>query len=105
MTKHHFQLAYTIKPRSDHDESAAAQARLHLRDIGWDTLPQIETTLLGEVHLYHSTTHDRINEAERQIRERIHEQLKELKVLTRVKFYASLMVDGLGPAIRFSILA
>nr|WP_314617977.1 hypothetical protein [uncultured Pseudomonas sp.] len=104
MTKHHFQLAYTIKPRSDDDESAAAQARLHLRDIGWDTLPQIETTLLGEVHLYHSTTHDRINEAERQIRERIHEQLKELKVLTRVKFYASLMVDGLGPAIRFSIL-
>ncbi|AXM95112.1 hypothetical protein ACU5P1_14180 [Pseudomonas plecoglossicida] len=105
MTQHHFQLAYTIKPRSDDDEGAAAQARLHLREIGWDPLPQIETTLLGEVHLYHSTIHDRIDEAQRQIRGRIHEELKGLKALTRVKFYGSLMVDGLGPAIRFSILA
>ncbi|WP_434518975.1 hypothetical protein [Pseudomonas sp. NFX1] len=104
MTKHHFQLAYTINPRHEGDEDEAASARLHLRRIGWDTVEHIETTLLGVVHLYHATTADRIDEAEKQIRDRIHEELKSLRVLSRVRFHGCLMVDGLGQAIRFSIL-
>ncbi|MGE8469466.1 hypothetical protein D3C81_888520 [compost metagenome] len=104
MTKHHFQLAYTINPRHDDDEDEAARARLHLRKIGWDTVDHIETTLLGVLHLYHGTTAARVDEAEKQIRDRIHEELKSLRVVSRVKFHGSLMVDGLGQAIHFSIV-
>jgi hypothetical protein len=104
MTQHNFQLAYTIKPRHPDYESDAAQARQHLREnVGWDTVEHIETTLLGMVTLYHSTTRDRVNEAQKYVRERIHEELKDLRVLTKVKFYGCLMVDGLGQAISFSI--
>jgi hypothetical protein len=104
MTKHHFQLAYTINPRHDGDDDEAARARLHLRNIGWDTVAHIETTLLGVLQLYQGTTAARVDEAEKQIRDRIHEELKSLRVVSRVKFHGSLMVDGLGQAIYFSIV-
>jgi hypothetical protein len=104
MTMHNFQLAYTITPRTQDDEEAAAKARLYLRDIGWSTIHHIETTLLGEVPLFHSRIAERISEAEQQIRARIHALFKELQVLSRVRFHGSLMVDGLGPAISFSIV-
>lgn len=105
MTRHNFQLAYAIKPHHPDDEADAATAAQHLRaNLGWNTVEHIETTLLGVVHLYHSTTSDRLDEAERQIRERIREELKSLGLLSRVKFYGSLMVDGLGSAIRLSIV-
>ncbi|WP_410481897.1 hypothetical protein ACJ70E_11385 [Pseudomonas plecoglossicida] len=106
MSKHEFLLAYTIKPRNpDEDEYDAAQARQHLREnIGLDTVEHIETTLLGLVQLDSVTPVDHVNEAERLIRNHIHAELKRLRVLTSVKFYGCLMVDGLGPAIRFSIV-
>jgi len=106
MSKFDFQLAYTIKPRNpDHDETDAAQARLHLREkLGLDTVEHIETTLLGMLTLKSSTLADRKREAEKLLHDYIHEALKELRVLSTVKFYGCLMVDGLGPAIRFDIL-
>ncbi|MBV4491732.1 hypothetical protein [Pseudomonas oryzicola] len=105
MSKHDFQLAYTIKPRDpERDEPDAAQARHHLREnLGLDTVEHIETTLLGLVQLESTTTDDRAREAERVVRERIHAELKRLHVLSSVKFYGSLMVSGLGPAIRIDI--
>lgn len=106
MSKHDFQLAYTIKPRDpDEDEYNAAQARQRLREnIGLDTVEHIETTLLGWVQLASLSKADKSLEAERVIRERIHAELKQLRVLSSVKFYGCLMVDGLGPAIRFNIV-
>lgn len=106
MSEHQFLLAYTIKPRDpDADEYDAAQARQHLREnIGLVTVEHIETTLLGRVPLDSVTPVGRANEAERWIRDRIHAELKRLRVLTSVKFYGCLMVDGLGSAIRFSIV-
>lgn len=105
MSKHEFLLAYTIKPRDpQRDDYDAAQARQHLREnIGLDTVEHIETTLLGLVQLDSISTSDKALEAERLVRERIHEELKGLRVLSKVKFYGCLMVDGLGSAIRFDI--
>ena len=106
MSTHDFQLAYTSKPRDpERDEPDAAQARHHLREnLGLDTVEHIETTLLGLVQLENTTVEGRSREAERLIRERIHGELKRLHVLSSVKFYGSLMVSGLGPAIRINIL-
>jgi len=106
MSKYDFQLAYTIKPHNPaHDEADAAQARLHLREkLGLDTVEQIETTLLGMITLKSTTLADRKREAEKLLHDYIHEALKQLQVLSTVKFYGCLMVDGLGPAIRFQIL-
>ncbi|WDY60023.1 hypothetical protein [Pseudomonas sp. PSKL.D1] len=104
MTMHNFQLAYTITPRTAEDEDAAAKARLYMRDIGWSTIHHIETTLLGEIPLFHTRMAERISEAEQEIRGQVHKLFKELQVLTRVRFHGSLMVDGLGPAINFSIV-
>ncbi|MNG78099.1 hypothetical protein D3C76_668400 [compost metagenome] len=104
MSHHHFQIAYTINPRREIiDEDAARDARRRLRALGWQTVPDIETTLLGEMTLFNSTLASRIKEAEKQIRDRVHEELRGLQVLTRVKFHGSLMVDGLGEAIRIDI--
>ncbi|MNG31298.1 hypothetical protein D3C84_1170710 [compost metagenome] len=81
------------------------QARHHLREnIGLDTVEHIETTLLGLVQLASTSTPDKALEAEKLVRDRIHQELKGLRVLSKVKFYGCLMVDGLGPAIRFSIV-
>ncbi|EKT4530886.1 hypothetical protein QEM33_003490 [Pseudomonas putida] len=101
-----FQLAYTIKPHNaPRDETDAAQARLHLREkLGLDTVEHIETTLLGMITLNGTSLADRKREAEKLVRDYIHDALKELRVLSTVKFYGCLMVDGLGPAIRFDIL-
>lgn len=106
MSKYDFQLAYTIKPNNPaRDETDAAQARLHLREkIGLDTVEHIETTLLGVISLKSTTLADRKREAEKLLHDYIHEALKQLRVLSTVKFYGCLMVDGLGSAIRFDIL-
>jgi len=106
MSNFDFQLAYTIKPYNPaRDEADAAQARLHLREkLGLDTVEHIETTLLGMVALNGPTLADRRREAKKRIHEHIHKGLEELRVLSTVKFYGCLMVDGLGPAIRFDIL-
>ncbi|MFK3817859.1 hypothetical protein ACI2KG_14865 [Pseudomonas sp. NPDC089407] len=106
MSKFDFQLAYTIKPcNPERDETDAAKARLHLReDLRLDTVEHIETTLLGNVTLQSSTLADRKREAEKLVHDYIHKALKKLDVLSTVKFYGCLMVDGLGPAIRFNIL-
>ena len=106
MSKFDFQLAYTVKPhKPERDETDAALARLLLRDkLGLDTVEHIETTLLGSVTLQHSTLADRKREAEKLVHDHIHNALKELRVLSTVKFYGCLMVDGLGPSIRFNIV-
>lgn len=106
MSKFDFQLAYTIKPHNPaYDETDAAQARLYLREkLGLDTVEHIETTLLGMVTLSTTTLADRKREAEKLVHDYIHDALKELRVLSTVKFYGCLMVDGLGPAMRFDIL-
>ncbi|CAI3801600.1 hypothetical protein GLGCALEP_02899 [Pseudomonas sp. MM221] len=106
MSKHDFQLAYTIKPRDPgENEYDAAQARQHLREhLGLDTVEHIETTLLGWVELNSRSTSEKAIEAEKLIRERIHDELKGLRVLSKVKFHGCLMVDGLGPALRFNIV-
>ncbi len=105
MSKNHFQLAYTIKPKNARDEDDAAKARLHLREkIGLDTVEHIETTLLGVITLNSTTLADRRRDAEKLLHDYIHEALKDLSVLSTVKFYGCLMVDGLGSAIRFEIL-
>ncbi|MFK0268516.1 hypothetical protein [Pseudomonas asiatica] len=106
MSKYNFQLAYTIKPNNPaRDETDAAQARLHLREkIGLDTVEHIETTLLGVITLNSTTLADRRHDAKNLLHDYIHEALKQLRVLSTVKFYGCLMVDGLGAAIRFDIL-
>ncbi|MCE7764051.1 hypothetical protein GQL56_15480 [Pseudomonas putida] len=106
MSKYDFQLAYTIKPHNPaHDEADAAQARLHLREkLGLDTVEHIETTLLGVVTLKTATLADRKHEAEKLLHDYIHDALKHLRVLSTVRFHGCLMVNGLGPAIRFDIL-
>lgn len=106
MSKYDFQLAYTIKPNNpEHDETDAAQARLYLREkLGLDTVEHIETTLLGIITLNSATLVDRKREAEKLIHEHIYQALEQLRVLSSVKFYGCLMVDGLGSAIRFDIL-
>lgn len=105
MSKYDFQLAYTIKPKTARDEEDAAKARLHLREkIGLDTVEHIETTLLGLITLSSTTLADRRRDAEKLLHDYIHEALKHLCVLSTVKFYGCLMVDGLGSAIRFDIL-
>lgn len=106
MSNFEFQLAYTVKPhKPERDETDAALTRLHLREkLGLDTVEHIETTLLGSITLNKSTLADRKREAEKLVHDYIHDALKELRVLSTVKFYGCLMVDGLGPAIRFNIL-
>lgn len=106
MSKYDFQLAYTIKPHNAaHDEADAAQARMHLRvKLGLDTVEHIETTLLGVITLKSATVADRKREAEKLLHDYIHDALKQLRVLSTVEFYGCLMVDGLGPAVRFDIL-
>ncbi|PYB69587.1 hypothetical protein DMX11_23825 [Pseudomonas sp. LB-090624] len=106
MSKFDFQLAYTIKPNNPaRDEADAALARLHLREkLGLDTVEHIETTLLGMITLKSTTLAERKREAEKLVHDYLHDALKELRVLSTVKFYGCLMVDGLGPAMRFDIL-
>ncbi|MFV3289807.1 hypothetical protein ACNFBR_13770 [Pseudomonas sp. NY11955] len=106
MSKFDFQLAYTIQPHNPaRDETDAAQARLHLRSkLGLDTVEHIETTLLGMITLKSATLAERKREAEKLLHDYIHTALKQLRVLSTVEFYGCLMVDGLGPAIRFDIL-
>jgi len=106
MSTLNFQLAYTIKPRDpDRDDADAAMARLHLREkLGLDTVEHIETTLLGTITLKSRELTDRKREAEKLMHDYIHDALKELRVLSTVKFYGCLMVDGLGAAMRFEIL-
>ncbi|WP_240349630.1 hypothetical protein [Pseudomonas putida] len=45
----------------------------------------------------------RISQAQELVSERIKDELRDLKVLSRIKFRGSLMVDGLGEAIGFSL--
>ncbi|BBU45393.1 hypothetical protein PPTS312_33080 [Pseudomonas putida] len=105
MSNFDFQLAYTIKPHTARDDGDAALARVHIREnLGLGTVEHIETTLLGTVELKGSTLAERKLEAEKLIHEYIHKVLKQLRVLSTVKFYGCLMVNGLGPAIRFDIL-
>ncbi|MFJ4457586.1 hypothetical protein ACIP1G_27385 [Pseudomonas sp. NPDC089392] len=101
MSKYEFQLAYTLEG----NENDAAKARSYLREkTGLETVEHIETTLLGMVTLNSTTLADRKKEAERLLHNFIHDALKELRVLSAVEFYGCLMVNGLGPAIRFNIL-
>ncbi|OUM30018.1 hypothetical protein B8W72_18080 [Pseudomonas putida] len=69
-----------------------------------DTVEHIETTLLGVVTPKTATLADRKHEAETLLHAHIHEALKQLRVLSTVRFHGCLMVNGLGPAIRFDIL-
>ena len=80
MSKFDFQLAYTIKPHNaPRDETDAAQARLHLREkLGLDTVEHIETTLLGMITLNGTSLADRKREAEKLVRDYIHDALKGL---------------------------
>lgn len=103
MALYPFQLAYTISPRGDFDDDAARDARRRLRSVEWETIKHIETTLLGELDLNRSTLSGRIAQAEEMVSERIKDELRDLKVLSRIKFRGSLMVDGLGAAIGFSL--
>lgn len=103
MALYSFQLAYTVSPCSDSDEDAARDARRRLRSVEWETIKHIETTLLGELELNRSTLAGRITQAQELVSERIKHELRDLKVLSRIRFRGSLMVDGLGSAIAFSL--
>ena len=101
MSKFDFQLAYTVEG----DEADAAKARTYLREkTGLKTVQHIETTLLGVVTLEAVTLADRQKDAGRVVHAFLHDALKTLGVLSTVKFYGCLMVNGLGPAIRFNVL-
>lgn len=105
--KHQFQLAYTISPINEDDEAdkaAAEKARRRLRNnMGWQTIEDIETTLLGELRLAGGNLDEKARDAKKQIREQIREELHGAELLKRIEFQGSLMVAGLGSAIDFSL--
>ena len=74
-----------------------------MRSVEWETIKHIETTLLGEIELNRSTLDGRIDEAKDLVSKRIRHELRDMQVLSRIKFRGSLMVDGLGEAIGFSL--
>lgn len=104
--KHHFQLTYSVQPLSDDvkEKQAAEKARRLMREkLDWQSLDNIETTLVGEVSLYDLTIKKKRHEAEQKIDDKIRDMLKEHEVFRDIRVYLSLMVSGLGEHIEFDM--
>lgn len=100
-----FQLTYSVKPLAG-NESDAASVRKKLREIpGWDTVLELETVLVGKLSLsQYGTTPQLIRtSAENQCYLKINQVLSDLNVASSITVYCSLMVDGLGKHITFSV--
>ncbi|MFK0309919.1 hypothetical protein ACIQUF_01635 [Pseudomonas sp. NPDC090233] len=101
---HEFQLSYTISPKKPSNESDAVKARTHMREkMGWNTINNVETTLLGDINLAAGTNDEKRREASRLVRKSINDAFKALDVDGRIIFKSSLMVTGVTPAIELNI--
>lgn len=103
MSKHSFQLTYSVYPLHENEESAD-KARYLIRNIkGWRMLNKIETTLVGELYLDSLHISKKREDAEDIVDSVIRDVLHDNDVFHDVKLYASLMVDGLGEHITFKL--
>jgi len=101
---HAFQLSYSISPLKKVHEAEAEKARRHMREkMGWTTVDDVETTLLGEVTLASGTQEEKRREARTLLRKQIRDAFKALEVEHLINFNSSLMVSGLTPAIELDI--
>ena len=106
MSKHSFQLTYSVYPLHENEESkeSADKARYLIRNIkGWGMLDKIETTLVGELYLDSLHISKKREDAEDIVDSVIRDVLHDNGVFQDVKLYASLMVDGLGEHITFKL--
>ncbi|EGR0063423.1 TPA: hypothetical protein I7753_21485 [Vibrio vulnificus] len=104
--KHYFQLTYSVRPLSDDskDKRAAEKARKLIREnLKWESISKIETTLVGEISIRRSDLDEMRYEAKELIDDEIRDMLKENEVFDDIRVNLSLMVDGLGQHIEFSM--
>lgn len=101
---HYYQLTYSVKPRVEDGELAAQRVRKAMKDDGdWDSLQNIETTVVGVLTLAEKKEDEKREEAKEVISERIKDIMESSEAYHDVNVYASLMVDQLGPHIEFKV--
>ncbi|MGA4604214.1 hypothetical protein [Pseudoalteromonas maricaloris] len=101
---HYYQLTYSVKPRAEDGELAAQRVRKAMKeDSAWDSLRDIETTVVSVLTLDEKTEDEKREEAKKLISERIKDIMESSEAYHDVDVYASLMVDQLGPHIEFKV--
>lgn len=107
MSRHHFQLTYSIKHYKETDKSLAmakqVRDKIARTDFpGWSKVENIETTFKGLLTLHTISNNERRDEAETMVRAAFSEIITELEATWEVWAYCSLMVGDLGDSIEFS---
>ena len=102
MSNHDFQLTYSIPETIDGSSAIARDKLRNLQD--WQTVGEIDTTLIGQLP-HHGIVIEKRKQAEREVKKIIQELLKQSRRHSPLTVHASLMVCGLGEHIRFDIKA
>lgn len=106
MTIYNFQLSYSISPygTSNEKDRKAAEARKIIKEIeGWESVNNIETTLVGTIDLYGTSREDKRNKGLNEVKGEIEALFERENVLDFTHSHFSLMIDGLGEHITFSM--
>lgn len=107
MSRHHFQLTYSIKHYKETEKSFAmakqVRDKIARTDFpGWSKIENVETTFKGLLTLYKMTNSEKREEAEALVKNAFSEIMSELDATFEVWAHCSLMVGDLGESIEFS---
>ncbi|PSU42141.1 hypothetical protein C9J12_29145 [Photobacterium frigidiphilum] len=106
MTIYNFQLTYSISPygNSSNKENKAAEARRLIKNIaGWESVDEIETTLVGEISFIATGNSEKRKKGQSIVEDKVRTLFEREEVLDHTHSYFSLMIDGLGKHIEFSM--
>jgi hypothetical protein len=106
MATYDFQLTYSISPFGDsvNKESKAKEARRLIKKIdGWESVDEIETTLVGKISFSAIGDNEKRKKGQSIIENEIRTLFRSEDVLNDTRSYFSLMIDGLGKHIEFNM--
>lgn len=107
MSRHYFQLTYSIKHYTDTEKSFAVAKQVRDKIARtefpyWTKVDNVETTFKGLLTLHGISNSERRDESEKLIRAAFAEIINEFDATFEVWAHCSLMVGDLGESMEFS---
>ncbi|WP_221800542.1 hypothetical protein [Oceanobacter mangrovi] len=104
MPYRHYQLTYSISPKNAQCQAEAQKARRAIKESSQFTnVDHLETVVVGELYLARDSQYGQKREAQEDIENFITGILNDAEVFKYVHVHCSLMVDGLGEHLQFTV--